>query len=90
MKEVGSYPANAWGLKDMHGNVWEWCLDRYGNYPGGTVTDPTGADRGSDRMLRGGSWGRDAGGCRSANRRLIDPSYRCYGLGVRLSLVRAE
>ena len=90
-KEVGSYPANAWGLKDMHGNVWEWCLDWYGGYPSGAVTDPTGADRGSVRVLRGGGWSSLAKYCRSANRLSSDPSARGYDSGgVRVSLVRAE
>jgi formylglycine-generating enzyme required for sulfatase activity len=55
--EVGKYPANAWGLKDMHGNVWEWCNDWYGDYPAGAVTDPTGTTQGSYRVIRGGCWG---------------------------------
>ena len=86
-KEVGSYPANAWGLKDMHGNVWEWCLDWYGAYPSGAVTDPTGAERGSYRVLRGGSWGSDAQACRSAARSSSAPTGRYDGFGLRLSLV---
>jgi len=45
-KEVGSYPANAWGLRDTHGNVWEWCLDWFGDYPDSVVTDPVGPSQG--------------------------------------------
>ena len=86
-RDVGSYPANAWGLKDMHGNVWEWCLDRYGDYPSGALTDPTGPVRGSDRAIRGGSWFYTAEYCRSASRSYFDPTNRCYGFGLRLSLV---
>jgi formylglycine-generating enzyme required for sulfatase activity len=85
--EVGKYPANAWGLKDMHGNVWEWCLDWYGEYPSGAVTDPTGADEGSSRVVRGGSWNAVAGHCRSAIRDNYGESDRGSHLGIRLSLV---
>src|ERR1019366_4354614 len=53
---VGSFPANAWGFHDMHGNVWEWCEDWYGDYPKKDVVDPQGAEKGKYRVLRGGSW----------------------------------
>jgi formylglycine-generating enzyme required for sulfatase activity len=65
---VGSYAPNAWGLYDMHGNVWEWCRDWYGAYPGGTVTDPAGPASGSVRMVRGGCWYGVGWRCRSAYR----------------------
>ncbi|MFM7929249.1 MAG: formylglycine-generating enzyme family protein, partial [Pirellula sp.] len=68
---VGEKKANAWGLYDMHGNVWEWCRDRYGDYPKGAVSDPTGPKKGSSRVSRGGSWYYEAAGCRSAYRRRI-------------------
>jgi formylglycine-generating enzyme required for sulfatase activity len=89
-KDVGSYPANAWGLRDMHGNVWEWCLDWYGDYPGGAVTDSTGVVKGSYRVIRGGAWLIVAGHCRSAHRRYVNSSHRDYPLGLRLSLVSSE
>ena len=85
--DVGHYPANAWGLYDMHGNVWEWCLDWWGDYPSGTVTDPTGSLQGSDRVDRGGSWYNDAWASRSALRGNFDPADTNGLLGLRLALV---
>jgi len=90
IKNVGSYPANAWGLRDMHGNVGEWCADWYGDYPTGTVTDPTGAESGSSRVIRGGSWFEDTEFCRSAFRGYFDPSDWNNLFGFRLALVSGE
>jgi len=88
--EVGRYPANAWGLHDMHGNVWEWCLDWFGPYPSGAVTDPTGSLQGPGRVFRGGCWLSFAAINRSAYRYWSEPSHRSIGIGFRLALVRAE
>lgn len=71
---VGSYPANSFGLYDMHGNLNEWCNDWYGSY-GGTVTDPVGPAAGSTRVFRGGAWFIYAGSCRSADRTSSLPSF---------------
>jgi formylglycine-generating enzyme required for sulfatase activity len=83
---VGKYPANAWGLYDMHGNVWEWCSDWYGEHPTGSVTDPIGPATGSGRVRRGGGWRNDAVYCRSASRIWFVPSYRIINLGFRVAL----
>jgi hypothetical protein len=70
----------------MHGNVWEWCLDWYGNYSGGMVTDPAGPASGSHRVLRGGGWNSIAARCRSAGRSRLEPCYRFDFAGFRLCL----
>jgi formylglycine-generating enzyme required for sulfatase activity len=71
---VSCYPANPLDLFDMHGNVCEWCADGYGDYPAGAVTNPTGAAKGSFRVLRGGSWYGFARTCRAAIRNGAKPA----------------
>jgi formylglycine-generating enzyme required for sulfatase activity len=86
---VGTKPPNEWGLFDMHGNVWQWCRDWFKAYPGGAVTDPTGAPTGLFRVIRGGSWDYDAAFCRYAFRRNDFPDERDINVGFRLALVPA-
>ena len=89
--DVGTKIPNAWGLYDMHGNVWEWCLDWYASSVGmTTVIDPKGASSGSDRAKRGGDWMGGAENCHSAYRFYNDPAYSYSGLGFRLSRDLAE
>ena len=81
---VKSYPPNAWGLYDMHGNVWEWCHDWYGDYPNDPVKDPLGHSSGTKKIRRGGSWFRHGYSCRSANRNHSHPASRYRTTGFRL------
>jgi len=81
---AGSFAPNSWGLYDMHGNVYEWCSDWYGNYPESAQTNPEGPSEGTYRVLRGGSWTREADACRSACRAGSVPAISNKFIGFRL------
>jgi formylglycine-generating enzyme required for sulfatase activity len=85
---VGSYPPNAFGLYDMHGNVWEWCADWYDAdyYQRSPRQDPAGPPASEYRVLRGGSWRNQAATCRSAYRNALAPNQRQPFLGFRVAL----
>ncbi len=84
-KEVGRKEPNAWGLHDMHGNVWEWCSDYWeDSYERGTQTDPTGPATGVNRVIRGGDANDEARYCRSAYRDYYPPDDPDGSIGIRL------
>ena len=84
---VKSFPCNAWGLYEMHGNVWEWCQDGFvedlGDVP---VVDPSGTKDGAIRVVRGGSWRFNGRNARSAMRSSNSPDPRDLYIGLRLAL----
>jgi formylglycine-generating enzyme required for sulfatase activity len=82
-QKVAQKDSNAWSLYDMHGNVWEWCQDLYGEYTADATTDPVGAISGSARVLRGGNWFNGARNCRAAFRYGGTPGNRDYDMGFR-------
>ncbi len=88
---VGRFQPNAWGLYDMHGNVWEWCSDGYDKeyYKQSPKDDPRGVEGASFRVLRGGCWDFNPRYVRSANRLRYSPDDRYYDLGFRLARVQS-
>jgi formylglycine-generating enzyme required for sulfatase activity len=86
---VDEKKSNAWGLCDLHGNVWEWVHDWFGDYSSKPQSDPNGPKSGSHRVIRGGGWYYGAGRCRSAYRFRDVPGYRSRGLGFRLARLGA-
>jgi formylglycine-generating enzyme required for sulfatase activity len=88
---VGQKLPNPWGLYDMHGNVWEWCQDRYGDYPGGIALDPQGPATGLSGVVRGGDYISYAKSCRSAQRRdLFDLHHKQVLIGFRVLLASGQ
>jgi len=80
---VATGKPNAWGLYDMHGNVYEWCRDWHNGYPVNAMTDPEGPAEGTYRVLRGGAWYSSQEHCRSTNRYKNTPDYWFNGIGFR-------
>jgi formylglycine-generating enzyme required for sulfatase activity len=83
---VGQKRPNAWGLYDLHGNVWEWCLDWFAPYPAMDVKDPSGPAQGKFKVFRGGGWNNEIKFAGSANRFMMAPASGIYFAGFRVAL----
>lgn len=84
--EVGHYRPNAWGLHDMHGNVFEWCRDWFADYSNLPAEDPVNGSDGASRVYRGGAWSYYGKQCRSADRDGAPPGHKSPDLGFRVAL----
>ena len=84
---VGQKQATPWGLRDMHGNVWEWCLDWYGSYSGASHSDYQRTVSSSNRVGRGGCWNQTSLGCRSAYRIPLAPGGWTDHIGFRVVII---
>ena len=82
---VGGKKPNPWGLYDMHGNVWQFCGDAGGRYEGGYIKDPKYGNNGGNGIIRGGSWYKNSGNCRSALRVHIASGFRSNDVGFRVA-----
>ena len=90
LHKVGLKKANPWGLHDLFGNVSEWCWDWYGPYPSASLVDPTGAEQGTEKVIRGASWMARPQWIRCADRGKFPPDNRRNTVGFRIVWANIE